>query len=103
LRDLEATNQLRFVSAGDVLTAGRVYIDLRQPCRGAFRALHGQRAGSRNKFLAREDVPDTVWFAIVEHCACVDAATGALGPTHHIPCNRLFLEDEPGADGRFAA
>ena len=104
LRGLEATIQLNFVPTGEVLTPGRVYIDLRQPCKGAFRALHGQRAGSRNRYLAQEDVPAAVWFALVEHCACVDATTGELGPTNHIPCNRLaLLEDETGDGHRFEA
>jgi hypothetical protein len=89
LRGLEASHRLNFVPTGSKLEKGRVYIDLRQPCRGAFRALQGQTAGSRNRFLAQEDVPMAVWCGIIEHCACVDAETGLLGATQHIPCNRL--------------
>lgn len=89
LLGLETAHRLSFVPVGEKLEKGRVYIDLRQPCRGPFRALQGQTAGSRNRFLAQEDVPAHVWFAIIEHCACVDAETGMLGATHHIPCNRL--------------
>jgi hypothetical protein len=104
VRELESSNHLKFVPTGEVLTRGRVYIDLRQPCRGPFRALQGQTAGSRNRYLAQEDVPAAIWFAIVEHCACVDAETGALGPTHHIPCNRLSLaSDGFGPTRLFAA
>lgn len=104
LRGLEASNRLHFVPTGGVLTRGRVYIDLHQPCRGAFRALDGQTAGSRNRYLAQEDVPPAVWYAIIEHCACVDPVTGTLGPTHQIPCNRLSLVPEGfGASRLFAA
>jgi len=41
LRGLEASHRLNFVPTGSKLEKGRVYIDLRQPCRGAFRALQG--------------------------------------------------------------
>ena len=97
LRGLEASHRLNFVPTGEKLERGRVYIDLRQPCRGAFRALEGQTAGSRNRFLAQEDVPMAVWCGIIEHCACVDAETGLLGATHHIPCNRLGTFTLPGS------
>ena len=104
LRGLETSHRPNFVPTGEKLEKGRVYIDLRQPCRGAFRALHGQTAGSRNRFLAQEDVPMQVWCAIVEHCACVDAETGLLGATHHIPCNRLGTFSLGGnLSGLFAA
>jgi hypothetical protein len=104
VRRLEASRPLNFVPTGGELTFGSVYLDLHQPCRGPFVALRGQTAGSRNRYLAQEDVPPAVWHAIIEHCACVDAETGVLGATHHIPCNRLpALYDGTSGTRLFAA
>jgi hypothetical protein len=86
VRRLEATGRVRFVAAGEQLKTRGVYIDLNQPCRGPIRALEGQTAGSRNRYLAREDVPADVWCAIIEHCACVDRVTGAFTPLEDLPC-----------------
>lgn len=89
VRELEATGQVRFLPAGEVLTARKVYIDLHQPCKGPIRALDGQMAGSRNRFVAQEDVPAHVWSAIVEHCACVDRHSGLFQSHDDLPCHRL--------------
>jgi hypothetical protein len=89
VRRLEATDQVRFVAAGEHLVARKVYIDLHQPCKGPFRALEGQMAGSRTRYLDRDEVPDHVWCAIVEHCACVDRRTGVYAPLEDLPSRRL--------------
>ena len=68
-----------------------------------FRALEGQMAGSRNRYLAREEVPANVWCAIIEHCACVDGKTGAFAPRENLPCRKLSPFAEPVARHAFAA
>lgn len=103
VRGLEASKQVSFVPTGGVLTKGRVYLDLSQPCRGPFRALEGQTAGSRNRYLAQEDVPPALWYAIIEHCACVDPVTGVLGPTHNIPSVRTAPRRRQPGPARVAA
>lgn len=103
LRELEAAYQLRFVPTGTVLTAGRVYVDLLQPCRGPFRALHGQTAGSRNRYLAQEEVPDAVWYALIEHCASVDQSTETIAGTIDLPCWRRSIDVALGERRGFAA
>jgi hypothetical protein len=103
VRGLEAANQVRFVPAGEVLTAQRVYIDLLQPCKGPFRALRGQTAGSRNRYLAQDEVPAAVWHALIEHCACVDKESGAIASFIDLPCRRRAVEQESNERRAFAA
>lgn len=103
VRGLEATNQVRFVPTGDVLTTAKVYIDLFQPCKGPFRALHRQMAGSRNRYLAQDEVPAAVWYAIIEHCACVDKETGAIASIVDVPCRRRTIEQASNERRVFAA
>ncbi|MCC6791324.1 MAG: hypothetical protein IT336_06560 [Thermomicrobiales bacterium] len=60
-------------------------------------------AGSRNRYLARDDVPADVWCAIIEHCACVDGTTGIFTPLNDLPCRRLSRFPASVADRAFAA
>ncbi len=66
--DVQAAS-IPHITVGLPLVAGEVYIDLSNPCRGPFRALHGQLAGSRNRYVPRRAVPVRVWNQIVEQCA----------------------------------
>jgi hypothetical protein len=65
----EAASPVPYVTAGSLLVPGEVYIDLSQPCRGPFRALHGQMAGSRNRYVPQRALPVRLWHQIVEQCA----------------------------------
>lgn len=55
--------------AGLPLEDGAVYLDLANPERGPFRALHGQLAGSKNRYLAQADTPPERWDELVRACA----------------------------------
>lgn len=66
---VEMASPVPYVTAGSTLIPGEVYIDLAQPCRGPFRALHGQMAGSRNRYVPRRAISDKLWNQIVEQCA----------------------------------
>jgi hypothetical protein len=103
VRGLEATKQVSFVSTGRVLMKGKVYLDLFQPCRGPFRALQGQTAGSRNRYIAQEEVPATAWYALIEHCASVDSVTGAIASSVDVPSVKGGLARRRGAKRAFAA
>ena len=103
VRRLEATDQVRFVPVGEVLTVHGVYIDLLQPCKGPFRALRGQTAGSGNRYLAHDEVPAAVWHAIIEHCACVDKVSGAIASFSNLPCRRRTVHQESNQRRAFAA
>jgi hypothetical protein len=62
-------SQLPVLPIGAKLESGGVYLDIAAPGRGIFRALRGQTAGSRNRYVARRDMPPDRWHCLVETAA----------------------------------
>lgn len=57
------------VPAGTPLEDGAVYLDLANPELGPFRALHGQVAGTKNRYLAQTGTSPDCWDQVIRACA----------------------------------
>jgi hypothetical protein len=55
--------------AGAHLVPGTVYLNLARPDRGPFRALRGQIAGSRDRYVSRASMSTPEWHALIVACA----------------------------------
>jgi|GEM_PF-2532247 len=78
------TNGLPFVSAGEYLIEGEVYLDLADPTRGPFRAMQWQCAGTKNRYVAASRLPAARWDLLVRMTAYTGLATSAMW-SHHTP------------------
>ncbi len=66
---LTGETRLPIVLAGDVLDPGSIYLDLRNPGLGPFRAMEGQTAGEGNAYVAQGELPVETWNQLVRICA----------------------------------
>lgn len=62
-------NTLPVVAPGRRLDEGAVYLNLANPARGPFRALHGQCVGTRDRVIAAADVAPSLWDALIRKAA----------------------------------
>jgi hypothetical protein len=69
---------LPVLAAGARLEPGGVYLDLARPQRGPFRALAGQIAGSRDRYVAQRDVSCARWWRLVEAAAFAARGEAAI-------------------------
>ena len=61
--------RLPILQPGDPLEAGEIYLDLRHPGEGPFRALEGQAAGDGNSYVAQGNLAPDFWNQLVRVCA----------------------------------
>jgi hypothetical protein len=66
---LTGETRLPVLAAGDPLLTGEIYLDLRQPGNGPFRALEGQIAGHGNSYVAQGNLNPDHWNQLVRICA----------------------------------
>lgn len=57
--------RLAVLDEGIPLKQGSVYVDLNDPARAPFKALGGQSAGKRNRYIAKEDTDYELWNRLV--------------------------------------
>ena len=61
--------RLPILQPGDKLEPGEIYLDLRHPGEGPFRALEGQEAGHGNSYIAQGNLAPNFWNQLVRICA----------------------------------
>jgi len=61
--------RLPILQAGDKLEHGEIYLDLRHPGEGPFRALEGQVAGDGNSYVPQGTLAPDFWNQLVRICA----------------------------------
>lgn len=61
--------RLPILQPGDTLEHGEIYLDLRHPGEGPFRALEGQAAGDGNSYVAQGNLAADFWNQLVRVCA----------------------------------
>lgn len=90
--------KLPVVPAGSSLSPGEVYLDLRQPERGPFRALEGQTAGTGNCYIAQGTLPAELWNQLVQVCAQAGSAMSEARE-HECPSEiTIMISLEPAHD-----
>ncbi len=72
------TNGLPFVSAGEYLIEGEVYLDFADPARGPFRAMQWQCAGTKNRYVAASRLPAARWDLLVRMTAYTGLAASTM-------------------------
>jgi hypothetical protein len=66
---LTGQKRLPIVKPGEALRPGEIYLDLKQPAHGPFRALEGQTAGQGNAYIAQGNLTPELWNQLVRVCA----------------------------------
>lgn len=66
---LEGETRLPVLRAGEELDPGSIYLDLRNPAQGPFRALEGQTAGEGNAYIAQGELAAEFWNQLVRVCS----------------------------------
>ncbi len=66
---LSGERRLPIVASGEALDTGSIYLDLRNPAQGPFRALEGQTAGEGNAYVAQGELPFDFWNQLVRVCS----------------------------------
>ncbi|CAN5572195.1 hypothetical protein BH23CHL5_BH23CHL5_02570 [soil metagenome] len=66
---LEGETRLPILKHGEPLHPGEVYLDLRNPAQGPFRALDGQSTGEGNAYVAQGNLTPAFWDRLVRVCA----------------------------------
>ena len=71
-------SHLPFVSPGECLVEGDVYLDLANPGRGPFKAMPRQCAGSKNRYVAETDVRPSTWDLLIRMTSYIGLSNAAL-------------------------
>ncbi|MBX3070891.1 MAG: hypothetical protein KF883_10370 [Thermomicrobiales bacterium] len=66
---LSGETRLPIITAGEALESGSIYLDLKNPAQGPFRALEGQTAGEGNAYVSQGELPVDFWNQLVRVCA----------------------------------